>query len=75
MENGKFQRVTFELVAERNFSEDKIDYYTDKLLEAATKRLTGVSNSITDDSEENYRKMEYDAILSEAGGKSGFLCY
>ena len=74
MENGKFQRVTFELVAERNFSEDKIDYYTDKLLEAATKRLTGVDNSITDDSEENYRKMEYDAILSEAGGENQDFC-
>ena len=70
MENGIFQRMTFELVAERNFSEDKIEYYTDKLLEAATKRLTGADNSVIDDSEEKYRNMEFDAILSEAGGEN-----
>ncbi|MDX9882094.1 MAG: DUF1998 domain-containing protein [Prolixibacteraceae bacterium] len=70
MENGVFQRMTFELVAERNFSEDKIEYYTDKLLEAATKRLAGADNSVIDDSEEKYRNMEYDAILSEAGGEN-----
>ena len=70
MENGEFQRMTFELVAERNFPEDKIEYYTDKLLEAATKRLVSADNSLTDDSEEKYRKMEYDAILSEAGGEN-----
>lgn len=70
MENGKFQRMTFELVAERNFQEDKVEFYTDKLLEAATKRLAGADSSVGDDSEEKYRKMEYDAILSEAGGEN-----
>jgi hypothetical protein len=70
MENGNFQRMSFELVAERNFPEEKIEYYTDKLIVAATKRLEGADNSITDDSEEKYRKMEYDAILSEAGGEN-----
>jgi len=70
MENGNFQRMSFELVAERNFPEDKIEYYTDKLIVATTKRLEGVDNSTTDDSEEKYRKMEYDAILSEAGGEN-----
>jgi hypothetical protein len=70
MENGQFQIMTFELVAERNFPEDKVEYYTEKLLDAAEKRLSGSDNSIDDDSEESYRKMEYDAILSEAGGEN-----
>lgn len=70
MENGNFQKMRFELVAERNFSEEKKDFYTEKLLEAATKRITGTEISTTDDSEENYRKMEYDAILAEAGGEN-----
>lgn len=70
MENGNFQRIRFELVAERNFAEDKKELYTDKLLEAATKRLSGAESSNTDDSEEKYRKMEYDAVLSEAGGEN-----
>ena len=69
-ENDEFQRITFELVAERNFPEEKVDFYTDKLLEAASKRLVGAENSVTDDSEEKYRKMEYDAILSEMGGEN-----
>lgn len=68
--NGKFDRMRFELVAEQKFNPDKKDFYTEKLLEAATKRLTSADNSITDDSEEKYRKMEYDAILSEAGGEN-----
>lgn len=70
MENGNFQRMRFELVAERNFAEDKKELYTDKLLEAATKRLSGAESSNTDDSEEKYRKMEYDAILAESGGEN-----
>jgi hypothetical protein len=69
-ENGNFQRMTFELVAEKNFSIDKLDYYTDKLLEAATKRLASTNNQSSDDSEEKYRRMEYEAILSEAGGEN-----
>jgi hypothetical protein len=70
MENGNFQQMRFELVAERNFAEDKKELYTEKLLEAATKRISGVDSSNTDDSEEKYRKMEYDAILAEAGGEN-----
>ncbi len=70
MENGNFQRMRFELVAERSFAEDKKDLYTEKLLEAATKRISGADSSNTDDSEEKYRKMEYDAILAEAGGEN-----
>jgi len=70
MENGNFQRMRFELVAERNFAEEKKEHYTEKLLEAATKRISGADTSNTDDSEEKYRKMEYDAILSEAGGEN-----
>lgn len=70
MENGNFQRMRFELVAERNFAEDKKELYTEKLLEAATKRISGADSSNTDDSEEKYRKTEYDAILAEAGGEN-----
>jgi hypothetical protein len=70
MENGNFQRMTFELVAEKNFPEEKVNYYTDKLIDAAKKRIKGEDSSLTDDSEEKYRKMEYDAILSEAGGEN-----
>src|SRR5690606_21665840 len=70
MENGNFQRMRFELVAERNFVEEKKEFYTEKLLEAASKRISGVDDSNTDDSEEKYRKMEYDAILGEAGGEN-----
>ena len=70
MEHGIFQRMRFELVAERNFAEDKKDLYTEKLLEAATKRLSGAESADTNDSEEKYRKMEYEAILSEAGGEN-----
>lgn len=70
MENGNFQRMRFELVAERNFAEEKKEFYTEKLLEAATKRISGADSSNTDDSEEKYRKMEYDAILAEAGGEN-----
>jgi len=70
MENGNFQRMRFELVAERNFAEDKKELYTDKLLEAATKRILGAEISTADDSEEKYRKMEYDAILAESGGEN-----
>jgi hypothetical protein len=70
MESGNFQRMRFELVAERNFSDEKKELYTEKLLEAATKRISGADSSNTDDSEEKYRKMEYDAILSEAGGEN-----
>ena len=70
MENGNFQRMRFELVAERNFAEEKKFFYTEKLLEAATKRISGADSSNTDDSEEKYRKMEYDAILAEVGGEN-----
>ena len=45
MENGNFQRMRFELVAERNFAEDKKELYTEKLLEAATKRIISGENS------------------------------
>lgn len=70
MVDGKFDRMRFELVAEQKFNPEKRDFYTDKLLDAANKRLTGSNNSTAEDSEEKYRKMEYDAILSEAGGEN-----
>lgn len=68
--DGKFDRLRFELVAEQKFNPEKREFYTDKLLEAATKRISGADSSNTDDSEEKYRKMEYDAILSESGGEN-----
>ncbi len=68
--DGKFDRMRFELVAEQKFNPEKREFYTEKLLEAATKRMSGDDSSNTDDSEEKYRKMEYDAILAEAGGEN-----
>lgn len=67
MEDGNLQKMRFELVAERNFSEDKKNYYTKKLLEAAAKRLKEPDESEFGDEEEKYRKTEYDYILSGAG--------
>lgn len=69
MESGGFQQMRFELVAERNFTPERKDFYTKKLLEAASMRIAG-TEGVTEDSEEKYRKMEYDAILSEAGGEN-----
>ncbi len=69
-EDGKFQRMRFEFVVGRYFTAEKMEYYTDKLLEAANKHVKGVDDTIIDDSEEKYRKMEYNAILSEAGGEN-----
>lgn len=73
-ENGNFQRMRFELVAERCFPDDKKDYYIERLLEAATKRLADGDTSKLGDSEEKYRKMEYDAILHEPGGENQDFC-
>jgi hypothetical protein len=70
MVDGKFDRMRFELVAEQKFNPDKRDFYTEKLLDAAIKRISGAESSAADDSEEKYRKMEYDAILGEAGGEN-----
>lgn len=69
-ENGKFQRMRFELVAERNFNPEKKEYFIDKLLEAAQKKISVSIGDQLSDSEETYRKMEYDAILSEFGGEN-----
>lgn len=70
MVDGKFDKMRFELVAEQKFNPEKRDYYTEKLLAAAAKRISGDDNSNSDDSEERYRKMEYEAILAEAGGEN-----
>lgn len=69
MENGDFQKMRFELVAERYTSEEKIEEFTEILLKSANQRLnrSDISDSDLDDSEEKYRKMEYDAILNESG--------
>ncbi|WP_425391598.1 DrmB family protein [Ekhidna sp.] len=67
--NGNFDRLRFELVAEQKFNPDKNEYYLEKLLDAASRKLNRDDN-LDDDSEERYRKMEYDAILSEAGGEN-----
>lgn len=70
LENGKFQRMRFELVAERNFAESKKEFFTEKLLNAAARKLSNADKTPIEDSEEKYRKMEYDAILSGAGGEN-----
>lgn len=70
MENGSFQKMRFELVAEKNFVDENKELFTEKLLDAATKRISLNENASTEDSEEKYRKMEYDAILSGAGGEN-----
>lgn len=70
--NGIFDKLRFELVAEQKFNRDRKDYYTEKLLDAANKRIAKSDNSDSEalDSEEKYRKMEYDTILSETGGEN-----
>lgn len=70
MESGNFQRMRFELVAERNFNPEKKEYFIGKLLEAAQKKISVPAVNELSDSEESYRKMEYDAILSESGGEN-----
>lgn len=69
-ENGEFQKMRFELVAERSFPIDKKEVFTEKLLEAAKGRNSKFADNTNDDSEEKYRKMEYDAILTESGGEN-----
>jgi hypothetical protein len=70
MENGNFQRMRFELVTENFFSGQSKQEYTDKLLEAASRKLTESDSPELNSSEERFRKMEYDYILSEAGGEN-----
>lgn len=70
MVDGKFDRMRFELVSEQKFNPEKRDFYTEKLLEAAANKNLGTDYSIGDDSEEKYRKIEYTAILGEAGGEN-----
>ena len=62
--------MRFELVAERSFPIDKKEIFTEKLLEAAKGRNSKFADNTNDDSEEKYRKMEYDAILTESGGEN-----
>jgi hypothetical protein len=70
MEGGKFSRMVFEVLAENFFPRDKSEWYTEKLLEAAVQRHSSPEQADPGDSEERYRKMEYDAILAEAGGEN-----
>ena len=62
--DGKIDRVRVEFIAE----EYSID--PEKLMKAALKRFDNTSSTLenVDDSEETYRKSEYDAILSRTGG-------
>jgi hypothetical protein len=69
-EGGELSRLTFQLVAEMNFPPAKADLYIEKLMEAARSRMAGPVQQEPGDSEESYRKMEYDAILAEAGGEN-----
>lgn len=48
---------------------EQTDFWIDKLLDAAKKKITGYDSMPSIDSEEFYRKMEYDAILKEPGSE------
>lgn len=69
-ENGILQKIRFELVAERKFPKEQKNTFTDKLYEAAKARIDFVVSNMNDDSDEKYRKIEYDAILSVLGGNN-----
>ncbi|MCD4785237.1 MAG: DUF1998 domain-containing protein [Candidatus Eremiobacteraeota bacterium] len=65
-ENGHLNRVVFEAIS-RNAHVD-----CDALMAAAEERLQDSSSALEQaiDSEETFRKTEYDALLSEAGGEN-----
>jgi hypothetical protein len=71
IDNGVLSRARFELVAEYNFPNAPTaqqERYVDKMLEAAAQRLSVDPQPEISDSEESYRRMEYEAILGESGG-------
>ncbi|MEY3948606.1 MAG: hypothetical protein RL512_1417, partial [Bacteroidota bacterium] len=70
--NNDFDRNRFSFVVTQKLKVDfdKIDFWIDKLLDGARKKVTGYDSMQTTDSEEFYRKMEYDAILKEPGSEN-----
>lgn len=69
--NGEFDRKRFYWVAVSKLKVefDQIDFWVDKLIDAAKKKITGYDSMPVTDSEEFYRKMEYEAILKEPGSE------
>lgn len=69
--NDDFDRKRFMLVVMQKLQVDfdKTDFWVDKLIDAAKKKIIGYDAMPSTDSEEFYRKMEYDAILKEPGSE------
>ncbi|HAQ38845.1 MAG TPA: hypothetical protein DCQ58_10090 [Saprospirales bacterium] len=69
--NGEFDRKRFYWVAASKLKVEfeQIDFWVDKLIDAAQKKIIGYDSMPATDSEEFYRKMEYDAILREPGSE------
>lgn len=69
--NDDFDRSRFMFVVTQKLKVefDQTDFWIDKLLNAAKKKITGYDSVPSTDSEEFYRKMEYDAILKEPGSE------
>lgn len=70
--NNDFDRNRFMFVVTQKLRVDfdKTEFWIDKLLDAARKKVTGYDSMQSTDSEEFYRKMEYDAILKEPGSEN-----
>ncbi len=69
--NNAFDRNRFMFVVTQKLKVEfeQTDFWVDKLLDAAEKKITGYDTMQSTDSEEFYRKMEYDAILKEPGSE------
>jgi hypothetical protein len=69
--NNNFDRNRFMFVVNQKLKVEfeHTDFWIDKLLDAAKKKITGYDSVPATDSEEFYRKMEYDAILTEPGSE------
>lgn len=69
--NNEFDRNRFMFVVTQKLKVEfeQTDFWIDKLLDAAKKKITGYDSMPATDSEEFYRKMEYDAILKEPGSE------
>ena len=69
--NNDFDRSRFMFVVTQKLKVEfeQTDFWIDKLIDAAKKKITGYDSMPSTDSEEFYRKMEYDAILKEPGSE------
>lgn len=69
--NNDFDRNRFMFVVTQKLKIDfeQVDFWINKLLDAAKKKTTGYDSTSVSDTEEFYRKMEYDAILKEPGSE------